>query len=378
MGARRRGRRAHRPPAPDAVGDVGFAAEVAGGHDHRPAAAAAAVVASSALLDHYDDYRRVERIADLFGPGNRIFELPVEAPLAQPDYEFMFGTPGRAISGCGSPADPATDSEGRTRVLCLARRTLVNAARQDPFDGLRKPRRSRRGRLRRRFSGFAEPPACSAHHAPSRHAARPGDHVLCGGGRSRLRTRPASKASASCGRPARSTWPGSHVAINGSAESSDYPFDLARAFGVRRRNTVSRRQEGDVFFESIILGATQSYILQKRYFHALLDCGRPHPRSLRARRRRPSASGRLYVSRRGAGKRRLLEEAAVEDLFRERGFAVLHPERASIAEQVRAFQPPTWVAGPVGSGLYNSIFSPADVRRIILAPASFYTPRTTF
>ena len=162
------------------------------------------------------------------------------------------------------------------------------------------------------------------------------------------------------------------VAINGSAGSSDYPFDLARAFGVRRRNTV-RVDEGNVFFESIIL-ATQSYILQKRISTRFWTvAGRIRDRYAPDAADR-AASERLYVSRRGAGKRRLLEEAAVEDLFRERGFAVLHPERASIAEQVRAFAAAAWVAGPVGSGLYNSIFSPADVRRIILAPAWFYTP----
>ena len=32
-----------------------------------------------------------------------------------------------------------------------------------------------------------------------------------------------------------------------------------------------------------------------------------------------------------------------------------------------------WVAGPVGSGLYGSAFSPAHCRRIVLAPASFFT-----
>ena len=41
---------------------------------------------------------------------------------------------------------------------------------------------------------------------------------------------------------------------------------------------------------------------------------------------------------------------------------------------MRAFARARWVAGSVGSGLYNSVFSAADVRRIILAPDYFFTP----
>ena len=59
---------------------------------------------------------------------------------------------------------------------------------------------------------------------------------------------------------------------------------------------------------------------------------------------------------------------------RARVFHQQHFRVASVAEQVRAFASAAWVAGPVGSRLYNSVFSPPDVRRIILAPAWFYTP----
>ena len=82
---------------------------------------------------------------------------------------------------------------------------------------------------------------------------------------------------------------------------------------------------------------------------------------------------RLYVSRRFAGKRRLLNEARIEALFARHQFQVIHPENLPSAEQIRLFAHAEWVAGPVGSGLYNSAFSPARCRRIILAPASFFT-----
>jgi len=82
---------------------------------------------------------------------------------------------------------------------------------------------------------------------------------------------------------------------------------------------------------------------------------------------------RLYVSRRFADKRRLLNEERIETLFARHGFRVIHPESLPVAEQVRLFAAADWVAGPVGSGLYNYAFSPPHCRRLILAPASFFT-----
>jgi capsular polysaccharide biosynthesis protein len=80
------------------------------------------------------------------------------------------------------------------------------------------------------------------------------------------------------------------------------------------------------------------------------------------------------VSRRLAGKRRLANEPAVADLFRAHGFEIIEPERLSVPDQVAAFAGASHIAGPVGSGLYNAVFAPADVRRVILAPSNFHTP----
>ena len=81
----------------------------------------------------------------------------------------------------------------------------------------------------------------------------------------------------------------------------------------------------------------------------------------------------LYVSRRFASKRLLLNEEDVEQIFADRGFRILYPERTDLREQIQAFADATMVAGPVGSALYNIVFSRLRPKRLILAPANFHT-----
>jgi capsular polysaccharide biosynthesis protein len=83
--------------------------------------------------------------------------------------------------------------------------------------------------------------------------------------------------------------------------------------------------------------------------------------------------GRLYLSRRLARKRKLTNEDEVEAIFREYGFEIMTPETVPLAEQIKRFAAAEWIAGPVGSALYNVVFCPPDVRKIVLAPSSFYT-----
>lgn len=68
---------------------------------------------------------------------------------------------------------------------------------------------------------------------------------------------------------------------------------------------------------------------------------------------------RIYLSRRGSRKRRLLNEAAVEEFFSERGFAVVCPETLSFPEQVAMFAGANFVAGPHGAAFANLVFAPA-------------------
>jgi len=75
---------------------------------------------------------------------------------------------------------------------------------------------------------------------------------------------------------------------------------------------------------------------------------------------------RLYLSRRHTSKRRLGNEAAVEQLFRQRGFEVVHPEQLSFRDQVALFAGAAAVVGPHGAAFANLVFAPLDVRVIEL------------
>ncbi|MEZ5832012.1 MAG: glycosyltransferase family 61 protein [Dongiaceae bacterium] len=68
---------------------------------------------------------------------------------------------------------------------------------------------------------------------------------------------------------------------------------------------------------------------------------------------------RIYLSRRWLRRRergRLSNEAAIERRMRQRGFSVLHPERMSFAEQIRAAASADILAGVDGSALHLSAF----------------------
>jgi|GEM_PF-3054689 len=72
---------------------------------------------------------------------------------------------------------------------------------------------------------------------------------------------------------------------------------------------------------------------------------------------------RIYCSRRLSMAYRphyrpLLNEDEVEDFFVERGFEIIYPETMSLQAQMNVFSEAGYVAGPSGSGMFNSLFSP--------------------
>ncbi len=70
---------------------------------------------------------------------------------------------------------------------------------------------------------------------------------------------------------------------------------------------------------------------------------------------------RIYVSRAGAAKRRLLNETQILRILKDLDVTVVHPERHAFAEQVGLFANAELVIGNYGANLTNVVFSPRGV-----------------
>lgn len=82
----------------------------------------------------------------------------------------------------------------------------------------------------------------------------------------------------------------------------------------------------------------------------------------------PAGGRRLYVSRRHqTAFRRLVNEPALEQVFVELGFEVIHPESLSFDDQVRLFSSAAVVAGAAGSNMINTVFCGRGTRILMLA-----------
>jgi hypothetical protein len=87
--------------------------------------------------------------------------------------------------------------------------------------------------------------------------------------------------------------------------------------------------------------------------------------------RSPGASQakRIYLSRRHLKRHargRLANEAAIERRIARRGFAVLHPERMSLSDQIRAAATADIIAGVDGSALHLSAFMQPGAHVLVL------------
>ncbi len=69
-----------------------------------------------------------------------------------------------------------------------------------------------------------------------------------------------------------------------------------------------------------------------------------------------SGPGKIYLTRRGAGRRRLVNESEIETILVSRGFTIIQPEQLSVAEQAGIFRSSRWVVAPHGAALTNVVF----------------------
>ncbi|UGS38814.1 glycosyltransferase family 61 protein [Capillimicrobium parvum] len=320
-------------------------------------------------IDAYEDYQQVDRIADLMGPGNRIFEMTAEAPPPTPAFDFLNGPPPMKLGLSRWPIQLRVVKVDNA--LVMPRRTIVNASNGKLLlDSLRKPlgpgqplpESMQRRVTSRRIGSILRSPNTEHVAGPAFSAIARNDgygHVLL-------------EAVSQLWAAAELDLSSMPVAVNALGGGRDYQLRLMRPFGVTERNAVMANR-GNVFFESLIVAA-QSYVLPKRISQRFWDVTQRisgfYASDLDARQ----PDRRLYVSRRKASKRRLVDEERIEQIFARHDFEVFHPEDHDVPEQIRTFARASWIAGSVGSGLYNSVFAPPGVRRIILAPGHFHTP----
>lgn len=73
---------------------------------------------------------------------------------------------------------------------------------------------------------------------------------------------------------------------------------------------------------------------------------------------RPRPSKRIYISRRMAARRRVLNEEELEPILLERGFTFVDLETFSFAEQVKTFSEAEMIVAIHGAGLTNMVWAP--------------------
>ena len=79
----------------------------------------------------------------------------------------------------------------------------------------------------------------------------------------------------------------------------------------------------------------------------------------------------IYISRRRAQRRPLVNEEAVERIAVEEGYSVVYPEELTLEEQVELARRASVIAGPHGAGLSLSLFAQDGLRMVELMP-DFY------
>jgi len=71
-----------------------------------------------------------------------------------------------------------------------------------------------------------------------------------------------------------------------------------------------------------------------------------------------SGPEKLYLTRRGGGRRRLANEAELEEALAARGFVITQPEQLTVSEQAKLFSSARCVVAPHGAALTNVVFTP--------------------
>jgi len=80
------------------------------------------------------------------------------------------------------------------------------------------------------------------------------------------------------------------------------------------------------------------------------------------------AQERLFISRSGAGRRRIANEPGVLEVLERHGFRAVHTEQLDVREQIDLFARAEVIVGMHGAGLTNGVFAPGDATIVELQP----------
>jgi capsular polysaccharide biosynthesis protein len=142
---------------------------------------------------------------------------------------------------------------------------------------------------------------------------------------------------------------------------------LVEPFGISSDRLIQFRQP--ILCKKLIV-ASQSYVLENSASPNALAVWS----KVGTHYARPNTPEKIYVSRRKWQKqRRLVNEEEVEKIFSDRGFCIIYPEEMSVPEQISFFRGAKFIAGPSGSGMYNTIYCTPGTKILILISVNFIT-----
>jgi hypothetical protein len=140
---------------------------------------------------------------------------------------------------------------------------------------------------------------------------------------------------------------------------ANYHLDSLHAMGIARERL---RIHG----AQVRIECKELYYCTTSYFHhAASATGVRHVRERVLAQPGEPITKRLYLARRHAKDRPLLNEADVIALFERHGFTAIDPERHSFAEQVRFAAGADVLAGPYGANLANMVFA-NNARKLLI------------
>jgi hypothetical protein len=163
------------------------------------------------------------------------------------------------------------------------------------------------------------------------------------------------------------------LVLNAEAYPADVPILLHRAsrrFALPMLEVAGIDKERVAWIDDEPVRVRTLYWPTRNTFHPLDNSPHIFPflRSLAPRAAKGSAGRRLFVARRDAGTRQLLNDADVFAVLAPHGFEDVAPGRMSFREQMQVFAEARVVVGVAGAALTNIVFMPPGGTVVMLTP----------